>query len=450
MAGIVFAFLLIIVLATGIALWRIKLEERKLSWKILSEVLRHTKWFRISVALISLVFAGAFTYFYHMQQESSASVQITLNYAEASKGQHANGVRYNMSEIISDEVVERAIDKGALEDVTVSQLADCLVVYPLVEGDSSSEEGYHISTEFGVTFTKDDNTKHLDAYEVVQLLGYAYKDYYIDTYADNFRVLDISIDPVTDFENMDYMDIKQKLELQTDEIANYMYALSEENSTFIASNGETFLSIAGKCADLKNELIQSGLESYLLQNGVSKNSAEYIGRLSYDNKKYDFEHQKANASFNVRNQAVAKYSEEMAKIVLVPTWDASGEYYMGRTKVGIDELSVEAETYSKTAAEYLKSIQTNESIIQAMEPAGKNGTDEYAENMIKTVSDDIMELAGMARRAAQEYSETRMNQCISVNIPKDAFMKYAILCTAVTGMFYLSVCLLVRKKRNQR
>ena len=68
--------------------------------------------------------------------------------------------------------------------------------------------------------------------------------------------------------------------------------------------------------------------------------------------------------------------------------------------------------------------------------------------MIKTVSDDIMELAGMARQAAQEYSETRMNQCISVNITKDAFMKYAILCTAVTGMFYLSVCLLFGKKRN--
>lgn len=447
MTGILLVFLLIIAIEMGIALWRIKLEERKLSWKILAEVVRHTKWVRMSVALGSLVFAGVFTYVYQVKSESSASVQITLNYAEASKGQHANGVRYNMSEIISDEVVKRAIDKGVLEDVSVSQLEDCLVVYPLVEGDSNSEEGYHISTEFGVTFKKDKNTKHLDAYEVVQLLGYSYKDFYIETYADDFRILDISIDPMTDFENMDYMDIKQKLELQADEITNYMYGLAEENGTFVASNGETFLSIGGKCTDLKNELIKSSLESYILQNGISKNSEEYIGRLSYDNKKYGFEQQKAEASFNVRNQAVQKYSEEMAKIVLVPTWDASGEYYMGRTKIGIDELSVEAETYSKTAAEYLKNIQTNESNINVMQSAGKNGTDEYAENLIKTVSNDIMALGKVARQVAQEYSETRMNQCISINITKEAFMKYAALCTVLTGMFYIGGCLVLGTKR---
>lgn len=82
-----------------------------------------------------------------------------------------------------------------------------------------------------------------------------------------------------------------------------------------------------------------------------------------------------------------------------------------------------------------------------MQSAGKNGTDEYAENLIKTVSNDIMALGKVARQVAQEYSETRMNQCISINITKEAFMKYAALCTVLTGMFYIGGCLVLGTKR---
>ena len=50
------------------------------------------------------------------------------------------------------------------------------------------------------------------------------------------------------------------------------------------------------------------------------------------------------------------YSEEMTRIVLVPTWDQTGKYYMGRTKVGIDELSVKAASYSNSVASNEKEI----------------------------------------------------------------------------------------------
>lgn len=446
MGKILLLFFLIIVVMVSAVFLRLRGREGRLSRGAVLQLLGTTKYFRFSIALLALVFAGVFTWVYQKEQMSGASVQITMNYAEASKGQNANGVRYNMWEIISDEVIERTIEKGALEGVTVSQLADCLEVYPLVEGNSNSEEDYHIATEFGVTFTKDRHTKDLDPYEVVRLLGYAYKDYYIDTYADNFRVLDFSIDPETDFEDMEYMDIKQALELRVDEITNYMYALSEENSTFVASNGESFLSIAGKCEDLKSVMLQNSLEAYLLQNGISKDAEEYVDRLRYDNRKYGFDYQRAEASFDVRNQAVSKYAEEMTRIVLVPTWDEEGKYYMGRTKVGIDELSVEAETYSQTAAEYLESMETNNAIIDAVEDSGRSGTDSYAEQMIQTISEDITGLASAARLAAQEYSETRMNECVSVNVTRNAFLQYAVLCGGFTLMFYVAGCLLLQRR----
>ena len=65
----------------------------------------------------------------------SVTAIVALNYSEASQAQNSNGTRYNMAEIICDEVVEKAIEMGAFENVSVKQLKNCLCVYPCVQGD---------------------------------------------------------------------------------------------------------------------------------------------------------------------------------------------------------------------------------------------------------------------------------------------------------------------------
>ena len=103
---------------------------------------------------------------------------ISLNYPDASKGQNANGTRFNMSEILCQEVLERAIRKGAFENVTVEDLSDCLSVTPTVQGDSTSEDAYHISTEYAVIYRENEKTAHLDAKNVVGVVANAYKEFY--------------------------------------------------------------------------------------------------------------------------------------------------------------------------------------------------------------------------------------------------------------------------------
>lgn len=101
MGKILLLFFLIIVVMVSAALLRLRGREGRLSRGTILQLLGTTKYIRFSIALLALVFAGVFTWVYQKEQMSSASVQITMNYAEASKGQNANGVRYNMWEIIS-------------------------------------------------------------------------------------------------------------------------------------------------------------------------------------------------------------------------------------------------------------------------------------------------------------------------------------------------------------
>ena len=402
--------------------------------------------FRLGALVLAVVFAGALLAASWLRASTKARTVITLNYAEASWGANANGTRYNSSEILCDEVLERTIEMGAFEDVTVDQLRRCLTVEPLVQGSSYSEADYHIATEFLVTYQADKNTAHLDSENVVRLIGNAYKDFYIDTYTDNFSVLDLSLEP-EDMEDLDYLDIVTYLENQAYQVANYMYALGEENASFFSSGGESFYSLAEKVTNLLEVQIQDRLESYLLHNGISKDTTSYVGRLEYDNVLTDYDIQRANASFRVRNEAVQMYDEEMTRVVLVPTWDDEGEYYMGRTKVGVDDLSTEAEQYSQSAAEDLSRMESNNTVISALNASGSSGEDPVAEQLITEICETLNGYALAAKTAGQEYSETKLNQCISSTALGVSYPLLALVCVGGAVLFYLAASLLMAAVR---
>lgn len=434
------AFLCIIVAAlifTG--LFSLYKRSSKAVWEVLKKGFLAGVRLRVGTAVAATVVLAVMIVVYQYTFEQEATVIITLNFPEASKGQNANGTRFNMSEILCDEVLERAIEKGALEDITVNDLAACLEVVPTVQGSSASESTYHISTEFAVTFRKNKETRKMDSEKVVQLVADAYKEFYIDHYADNFSALNIKIDPAEDFAEDDYLDIATKLQDIASVISNYMYSLGDINRSFTSSEGESFYELAAQASDIRTVQIEDNLEAYLLQNGVSKDKEDYIGRLEYNNMLNLFEEQRDSSAYRIRNEAVEMYSEEMTRVVLVPTWDDTGEYYMGRTKVGIDTLSTEAESYSQSAAEILTEIETNNKIIESLKASPKEGTDEKTEEMIRNISESLVSLASRAKNAAQEYSEARLNLCTSSKVIEDSIVKIFLMAAFWAVLFYLSL-----------
>ena len=446
-------FVLIVVVVGAVAFIRMYQKPEQLSWDVIKKEVCRLPKIRTWLLLVSLAFVLVFTAFYFVYDNRRASVVITLNYAEAYQGLNANGTRYNMNEIICEDVLERVIEKGAVEGITAKGLQSCLTVEPVVEGGTETEEDYHISTEFRVTY-RGNRALNIDAESLVRLIGFAYKEYYIERYADNFESLDINITPEEDFADLDYLDIVDYLSNQVAVIQNYMYGLADANASFTASNGETFYSLAAKCENVGQVQIQDNLKAYILDQGISKDAAGYIGRLEYDNTRMDYEQQKALAGFNVRTDAIQLYAEEMTRIVLVPTWDTEGEYYMGRTKVGIDQLSIEAEQYSQQAADYSKEMETNRSVIQSYSASGSSGQNAYVDDMISTISSEIMNIAKEATLAGQEYSETRMNKCVSVTVEGSSFAKYLILAAGLFVFFYLAAdflfCQFVGHERKER
>ena len=379
------------------------------------KIFKNIKYVQVWILVFVLILTGVFGVFNHIKSKQSVSAVVALNYSEASQAQNSNGTRYNMAEIICDEVVEKAIEMGAFEDVTVKQLKNCLSVYPYVQGDVNDESNYHISTEFVVAYHASKHTDHLDSENVIKLITSAYKEYYIEKYTDNFSLTTKEEKP--DYSKMEYMDIVSYFNKETTAVLNYLYGMAQKGPSFVTANNTTFYSISGKVYQFKETQIDQNLKSLILQYGIVRDKAGYIDRLSYQNKNTDFNKQKNEASFNLCNDAIDMYSEEMTRIVLVPTWDGSGKYYMGRTKVGIDELSVMATAYSNNVAENNKEIMDNELIINKMK-ATEGNSSAYAEadELIATIDKRIDNLTAEAINAGKEFSSYKMNQCIAVSI----------------------------------
>ncbi len=379
------------------------------------KIFKSTRCIKAWILIFVFVLSGVFAIFNHMKAKHSVQAVIALNYSEASQAQNSNGTRYNMTEIICDDVVAKAIEMGAFEDVTVKQLKNCLCVYPYVQGDVNDKSNYHISTEFVVEYHASKHTDHLDAENVIALIASAYKEYYIEKYTDNFTLTNNEEKP--DYSTMEYMDIVNYLNKETNCVLNYLYGMAEKGPSFVTENNATFNSIAGKVYQFRETQIEQNLRSLVLQHGIAKNKANYIDRLSYQNKITDFERMKNAASYNLCNMAIQMYSEEMTRVVLVPTWDESGKYYMGRTKVGIDELSVMATSFSDDVATSEKEIMDNNLVISKMENATADASvTAQADELILSIDKSIEDFTVEAIKAGREYSNYIMNQCIAVSI----------------------------------
>lgn len=409
-----------------------------------AQIFKSAEYFNAGIILICFVVTMVYGIFYHIDLKKSVNAVISLNYSEASQALNSNGTRYNMTEIISDEVIERAIKKGALENVSVKQLKDCLSVYPYVQGGVGDESKYHISTEFAVEYHASKNTSHLDSENVINLVTTAYKEYYIEKYTDNF-----SLDAQKpDFGKTEYSDAVAYLEKEAGAVLNYLYGMAEKDPSFVTDDGSTFNSIAGKVYNFKEIQINQNLKSFILQNGIARDKVGYIDRLTYQNNDLEYDRKKSEASYEVYRRAIDMYGEEMISVVLVPTWDSSGKYYMGRTKVGVDELSVLAAGYSSDVAAVGKEILENEAEIDKITSAKQSAKlYESADLLIDSAYNSIKDFEKEAIIAGREYSRYKMNQCVAVTIYGASFMS-ELKALAVFALFAYAALVLWKISRK--
>ena len=119
-----------------------------------------------------------------------SSANISFNYSEASLGLSPNKTRFNAYEIVSEEVMQRAIEKVGLQgSISASELASHVFITPEGTGHVGGSDDY-ISTSYNINLNADGlELKNRTTISLLKSICEAYREFFQKNYCDNQDML---------------------------------------------------------------------------------------------------------------------------------------------------------------------------------------------------------------------------------------------------------------------
>lgn len=348
---------------------------------------------------------------------------MIFNYEEAARGQNPNATRFNESNILSDQILGKVIERGCLS-MSVDQLSDFLTMSTPLDGeklDISQESSLKISTEYWIHCSEKVARYHTSPRRVLGFLADVYWEEFTRGYAENDEVLDLSFE---ELEGMEYLDVKDYLHMQANRLRNYLPAYSSESSSFRAQeSGETFTSLAKKIENFIDIELER-YEAFVLENGLSESRSTCQSRMQYVNRLLDTERRKDMAAHDVRIEAIDMYNAFMTRFVLIPTYDTEQEFYMSRTKVGVDYFADEAKELLESATELVEEIEHNSyASVQVGKSRASSDIYTQADERIEELRAELVNLAAQSRELCDAWVKEK----------RDGYIQVSFTAPSVTG-----------------
>ena len=359
---------------------------------------------------------------------------MVFNYEEAARGQNPNVTRFNESDILSDHILEQVIQRGDLK-LSVEQLSECLTLSTPLDAeklDVSQASNLKISTEYRVYCSERVSLYHTAPKLVLNLLADVYWENFVQNYAENDSVLDLSFQ---ELEGMEYLDVKDFLEMQARKLRNYLPGYSRESSSFRAENGETFASLSQKIDNFINIELER-YEAFALENGLSRDKTTYQSRMQYANRLLETDRRKNLAAHDVRIEAINLYDAFMTSFVLIPTYDVNDEFYMSRTKVGVDYFAEEAKEELASATRLGEEMEHNTYASAQVRGAGGSAAPrERADQRIEELTAELTRLSAQCRELCGAYVKEKRDGYIQVSFTGPSASEEALRALLLTGLF---------------
>ena len=379
----------------------VNLEDANIFKRILFIVLSNIK----TIVVLMCVFVFISLIVTYTGSFNKKSVVLSLNYEEASKGQNPNLTRYNVYELKSDRVMERVISNAGLQDVlTPTELSEHIDIAENSSGktiDPNDSSTYYISTSYTVSYRMNREIKNISVDDMMTLICKSYNDMFHEEYVGTKSVLKYDLG---DIEGKEYIEIAKLFTNKSDQMLRYIQQRIEENATYRSDiTGQSFQTIKKMIQNVQNYSIKK-YSAFVLESGLSRNKDHYIRTLNYKNDMLNINYQKFMIDYNVRKQQVQDYDSAMIGTVMVPSINEKQEYYMSRTNTGTDYLTKEADySLSQGNAVDRDIIDNNDIIAKVNASTADEGSYKKADELIKTVDEELKQVANTADTTDKEY-----------------------------------------------
>lgn len=395
-----------------------KLEERKLIRKKKSKA---AYIIGIAIILVISLVCGILS--------TIGSIHIELNtYSETViDGKNPDGTARNFHEILSDEVLQMASEKldgeisaeeikrhlsvnddwSATETVIFKNgiahgtgkkhdnPARYIVTYSTVS-ESIKEEG--VLASIGAFFKQ---VTLPSKKAVVQAVAESYREYYEETYCLSPAILNRDIDYIGD------LDFFNRVEVIEDVAGDMGRLLMEKYDKYVDFVSPTLNVGFGDLADEVDKIIDVDIENYsayVVEHAVSNDPNELMLQFRYMRDMYEEEMLRQNATAEINKAAVDIYDSQITKVVFIPALDAADEFYMNRTKVGIDYLIKDGEDARVAARSAERSYEEYKYYIEKFKDSAT--TEEEAEKGEVMYDEIETKLLNVQKKALTLFEET--------------------------------------------
>lgn len=373
----------------------------------------------------------------------TGSFKMIYTYPQASKGLTPSGTTLDVSEIFSEEVLQKTLESGYFGDLTTEELQNTLRINNVKQRGRISADDLYVSTEYRISYLASDQTASVDKNLLIKELSDTYYELFKEKYG---RKTDVLQDDYAEVDELDYLDVSRYLNSRIEAVIGYMEMCSKENSTFVSeATKESFSSIKDKAKNFKDVSLER-YRAYVLKYGISKDKEQYISRLNYENHMKNVDYMKNLASYRVRLDAIERYDGEITRAVLVPTVDEDGKFYQSRTKIGTDYFAKGANNHLEYATDLQLRIETNNYYIQSLSAAlGDMGNRQKASEMVEGLKEEIMSISRLAKETVEDYDIQTSNGYISFILPEEntgirPYLKKTVLYAAVVfGALFVTV-----------
>ena len=219
-------------------------------------------------------------------------------------------------------------------------------------------------------------------------------------------------------------------------LRNYLPGYSAESSSFRAEgNEETFASLSQKISNFIDIELER-YEAFVLENGLADNRTTYQSRMQYANRRLDVSKRKEMAAHDVRIEAINMYNAYMTRFVLIPTYDTNKEFYMSKTKVGVDYFADEAKEHLESATKLVEEMEHNSYAAQQI-GASYASTALYtqADQQIEALKAELLNLAAQSRELCSTYVKEKRDGYIQVSFAPPAVPGSVLKSLALTALF---------------
>ena len=377
-------------------------EERLLR---LATSLWHSK---LLILFLMAVTAVCFCWHSAKENQKSATATLMLRYEQAYEGLNPNGTRFNIYDLMSDQVLGEVIQRAGLKGrVSQNQLLNMLEVRA---SGSQSAKNMYIATEYSVILRGEDLPSRISARSLLDLLMETYKQYFLQNYGANDSALDIDWSEV---ENWEYLEFANIMDVKVNNLITYLNGLrTESGMSQYRISGESFRSLSESIANFR-DIYLNKYTSFVTINRLFRNPDSFRSKLEYRRFLTQQSISSSRDYFQIYQDALTMYDASMITFVMVPMYDSAQGLYMARTSIGMDSLTERSKGYAENLETSAKTLKTfDRDIDNTFAAANEQAKRDTAESMIREIEQHLDSLISRVRLVERDYEAYRSKNSI--------------------------------------